>query len=99
MLLSYSSFDGDDGWHGASGVVTGTTGFLDDFGRLKSQSEVSNPNPFPTVDGFFAETGIHIWSIGLYGQPDECGLSITCEFVTEIFENTSGVSIHSMVLC
>jgi len=76
LLFSYSSWDGLDGLHGDSGVVTGMSKYLDDFGR--TYNEPQGPITLITVDGYTVNVAGYDAGYAFYGSSGECGADVSC---------------------
>ena len=72
LFLSYSSWDGLDGYHGAPEAIQGSYEFLTEFGVLWKEVPDGNASITTTVDGYTIEVDGRIESIALYGADDEC---------------------------
>ena len=79
LLLSYATFDGANGWHGESTVVSGVVEFFNDFGSLNSSQNALDVT-FTTVDGYQVQYYGFEESSFYYGLTNECGggASYTC---------------------
>ena len=92
LLLSYSSWDGLDGWHGDSGVVNGLALYLQDFGSLFITASTGSPGTTTTVDGFTVEYDGSSYSFGLFGLDGECGTNLSCYTYVHVYEDSAGIS-------
>lgn len=88
LLLSYASWDGLNGWHGASAVTSGMDNFLDDFGRLSFTSGLGGR--IDTVDGVTTSFDSQTTSYGMYGTSNECGSWLTCLGMYSVLSDTNG---------
>ena len=75
LLLSYTAWDGLDGWHGAATVTSGVESFLSDFAILKSTP--LTPGTTTTEDGGTIPYDLNNGSLFLYGHTGECGEGVT----------------------
>jgi hypothetical protein len=75
LFLSYTSFDGQNGYHGDAGVLAGAQSLLDDFGALSSSAGTGTNSPITTtVDGYSRQTdGGFSEFLAIYGLKSECG--------------------------
>jgi len=78
LLHSYSSWDGLDGIHGDSTVVTGMVMFLDDFGRTYNYEVYGTDITLTTVDGFTVTFVGYDAGYGFFGSSGECGAGGSC---------------------
>ena len=88
LLLSYTSFDGVDGYHGAAGVLSGMAGLLSDFGKKTSVGDGSN-STYPTVDVGSVLWDYASWYNGLYGLDSECGINQSCRSHLAVYFDTN----------
>ena len=91
LYYSYISWAGIDGWYGDPDVVTALRQLVTDFGPTYGEI-----NPFPnavTVDGYTVDAYAHDSFGGLYGDPDECGLNLTCLSYVHVLSDPSGLDV------
>ena len=77
LFLSYSSWDGLTGFHGATGIAEGINAYFNDFGALHEQAssltEIVTVDVGPIVINYLKQ------SLAFYGSGDECGgPTLTC---------------------
>lgn len=98
LFLSYSSWDGVDGWHGDAGVVTGITGLMTDFGGATYTYAGTGVNKSArTVDGYTANYDGYQSLNALYGGASECGDSnYTCIASLHIYYDAVGNSAMAL---
>lgn len=92
LFLSYSSWDGINGQHGASGVLAGINAYLNDFGRTSTDAGDGVNGTWNTVDG-----GVVAWdgstsAYGIYGTASECSALNSCRSSMTLFTDTAGVA-------
>ncbi len=91
LLLSYSSWDGLSGYHGASFVIEGMNRFTNDFGVTRTVS-LSRQFGKSLVDGGSVMYDTVKYAFGYYGGSPDCNAGgLTCYGGTAISYNT-GVS-------
>ena len=76
LLLSYSSWDGKNGWHGAHKVAGGVAKFIDDYGALIGHAHANSE--LETEDGYTVNQDYHNYSFALYGTTGECSKDVSC---------------------
>jgi len=87
LFLSYASWDGIKGLHGAPDVATGMGNYLSDFGTTYTYAGNGNIYQTITVDDYSVEflSGYEL-NHGLYGLPSECGgENYTCRSQTSVY--------------
>ena len=84
LLLSYSSWDSLNGWHGAPTVAEGVEKFLNDFGALVGHAH--DNHPLNTADGYVVSQDYHNYSYALYGAQDECLANVSCLLEVDMIE-------------
>ncbi len=87
LLLSYSSWDGQHGWHGEESVVKGLEQLVLDFGPTETFTLPNIRDAFTTVDGYNNlqyDSGIKIHAF--YGLSGECSdeFSQSCIHSTDV---------------
>ena len=91
LFLSYTSWDGISGEHGAAGVVMGISSIQSDFGVTATYAGNGVDSQFVTVDGITVNYDGYIQARGYYGTIPECGSLInTCFTVSTIYTDTAG---------
>jgi len=90
LLLSYSLWDGIDGWHGAPTVAGGIADFLTDFGALAEHAH--DNRPLNTVDGYAVSQDYHHYSYAFYGTAGECLSSVSCLLEVDTIEFQGSVT-------
>jgi len=93
LFMSYSSWDGLDGYHGANNVIDGVRNYFDDFGWMYTQ----NPNlrTTETVDGYTAVINRGVEATAFYGTPDECG-DLTCIAIMQMYIDENDVTTTAL---
>lgn len=72
LLLSYTTWDGLNGYHGETSVVSGVNSFISDFGSVTFSGN-SPTSTFSTVDGYEVQLDGYVQVLGFYGSTNECG--------------------------
>ena len=99
LLLSYASFDGLDGIHGAPQVVSGIEAMMLDFGVTEYGVPMEYYSTYETVDGYTVtiDSGDYVRSLGMYGLTDECRDStVTCIATLRSYVDSNGDAISGM---
>lgn len=82
LLLSYSPWDGDSGFHTTKSVVDGINAFVNDF---RYEAIYNQTNTFTSVEGVEFTYDRFIQSRGYYGTTNECGSNEeTCFSIVQI---------------
>lgn len=84
LLLSYSSWDHKNGWHGAPTVVEGLADFINDFGALVGHEH--DNRPLDTEDGYAVSQDYHNYSYAFYGTAGECLANVSCLLEVDTIE-------------
>lgn len=90
LFLSYATWNGVNGFYGASSVVSGISNLLNDFGRSFSGS-FPTPRSLTTIDGYDVEFTGESFSYGLMGTSSECGIN-SCRAYSYMVES-NGVAV------
>ena len=77
LFLSYSSWNGVQGWYGNPIVASEMSQFLNDFGTLNTVLGDGTGSIIQSIDGYAASIDGSRSSYALYGDPSECYLE-TC---------------------
>lgn len=85
LLLSYSSWDSRNGWHGAPTVAGGIANFLNDFGALVGHAH-DDPILY-TADGYTVSQDYHKYSYAFYGATGECLANVSCLLEVDMIES------------
>ena len=75
LFLSYTTWDGVDGYYGAPDVVDGVANYFEDFGATGGIRVIGSPtSPYQTVDDYSVWRNYrgHL-SYAFYGTAHECG--------------------------
>lgn len=84
LFLSYSPWDGVDGWHSTQTVVSGVYSLQSDFGFTDSFAGNGLIGSLTSVEGESALYDGNVKTIGLYGDSNECGGShLSCRSILE----------------
>jgi len=100
LLLSYASYDGLNGYHGDSSVVSGVDDFLGDFGRINDGTGNGFTSSLSTVDGYNVtyENNATSWSGYYFGSDNECGVNLTCIGIARVYDDISGSAVMAYQL-
>ncbi len=91
LLLSYTSWDGVDGWHTESAATTGNLAYLADFGTLGSGDYTTYYTDFDTLGVSFSYNK-WLYSRALYGLGSECGDLSCISLFDVVLDDTSPVA-------
>jgi len=88
LLISYAPYDGLDGYHGDSTIISGIQGFFSDFGSTRDRRANLGSYQYNTVDGYTVtyESGNDDVISAFYGSSGECDASLldSCRLYTAI---------------
>lgn len=96
LFLSYTSYDGLDGYHGKPTAVIGMSAFLDDFGATIISIGNGVSSLYSTIDGYVIsyEQNNYRFLDAIYGGSDECNYGTSyiysCALTTDVYYDTLG---------
>jgi hypothetical protein len=90
LLLSYSSWDGINGWHSAPEVAGGVANFLTDFGALIGHAH--DNQLLDTAEGYAVSQDYHHYSYAFYGTAGECLANVSCLLEVDTIEFQGSVT-------
>jgi len=95
LLFSYTGeWDGLNGFHGDTDVVSGTSQYLNDFGITQPSSTSSTGDYYYwVVEGYYVlyDSNAPQGTLGIYGSASECGYAeTTCVSFTRLYTDTAG---------
>ena len=96
LLLSYTPWDGNSGFHGNPAIFTGYVSFLTDFGITNNFSGNGIDSALTTVDGYDVLFDGYISNNGLAGLTGECGIGGSCQVATQLYSNAGGTQTMAL---
>ena len=93
LLLSYTSWDGLNGWHSAAGVVQGADAMINDYGLTYTYT-LSQTSQVYTLEDTYLDYDTLSSIRGIYGLSGECGSSVSCfSSLSVVINNGTSVAV------